>query len=155
MISRHPSTRHKTGFSLLELLVVLCIGAMLTLLATSGYAAVLRRATRHEVRLALWRLAAAQENHRLQFGQYAIRIAVPPMGTASVETMVAPPLPSGWSFAFQSVSDTGWMVVAIATDGTKAPARDSDCLEWRLDQTGAASARASDGRDTSATCWRR
>ena len=155
MRSSHQAPSRKRGFSLLELLVVLCIGAMLTLLATSGYATVLRRANRHEVRLSLWRLAAAQENHRLQFGRYASRIGLPPVAAASAETMLAPPLPPDWSFAFQSVSDLGWVVVASAKDTAQANARDGECVEWRLDQTGAATARALDGRDTSTLCWRR
>lgn len=143
-------TRQQRGFSLLELLLALCLGALLTTLATSGYTAVLRRANRHEVRLALWRLAAAQESHRLHFGRYATAIAGNAGMAASVETMAALPLPAEWHFAFQAVSDAGWVVVASA----HPPPRDAECSEWRLDQAGAASARADDGRDSSATCWR-
>ena len=139
------------GYSLLELLVVVCVGAMLTVLATSGYAAVLRRANRHEIRLALWRLATAQENHRLQFGRYATLVDLRPGATATADILPAASAPEGWQLSFASVNDDGWVVVAVRTQ----PDRDAQCTEWRLDATGGVSARSMDGRDTTAECWRR
>lgn len=140
----------ESGHSLLELLVVLGLGAMLTVLATSGYAAVLQRANRHEVRMALWRLAAAQENHRLRFGRYAVSIATSAAAASSSDTLATQPFPAGWQFGFQSISEAGWVVVATAGES----ARDRECLEWRLDQSGTVAARAADGRDTTTRCWR-
>ena len=62
------------GFSLLELLLALAIASLLAALATGSYSAVTARVHRQEVRLALWRLAAAHENHHLRHGRYAASI---------------------------------------------------------------------------------
>jgi type IV pilus assembly protein PilE len=140
------------GFSLLELLVVLAISAMLVLLATDGYAAARARATRHEVRMALWRLAAAQETYRLNQGVYATRLAGTPGLAVSPGELASPALPpAGWRFSLGAVGEESWELKAMAT----RPATDPDCAELRLDQTGAGSARSLEGRDTSADCWRR
>lgn len=139
------------GFSLLELLVVLCISAMLALLATDGYAAVRARAARHEVRMALWRLAAAQEAHRLNHGSYATRIAATSSPPAASGELPPPALPSGkWRFSLVAVSEESWELQAVAL----RPNTDPECAELRLEPTGTGSARALDGRDTSRDCWR-
>lgn len=149
-----PLARSRTearGFSLLELLVVLAISAMLMLLATDGYAAVRARAARHEVRMALWRLAAAQETHRLQYGFYASRLTAAPTATAPTE-LAAPTLPpAGWNFSLVASSEEHWELQAVAMN----PANDPACVELRLDTTGLGFARALDGRDSSRDCWRR
>jgi len=139
------------GFSLLELLVVLAISAMLMLLATDGYAAVRARAARHEVRMALWRLAAAQETHRLQYGVYASRLNASPSATASTD-LASPALPpDGWNFRLVALTEETWELQAIAMN----PRNDPACAELRLDTTGMGFARAMDGRHTSRDCWRR
>lgn len=144
--------RRPQGFSLLELLVVLAISAMLVLLATDGYAAARARATRHEVRMALWRLAAAQETHRLNHGFYATQLAITPGATTSPAELAPPSLPpTGWRFELLAVSEEGWELQAVATNATQDP----ECAVFRLDTTGLGTARAADGRDTSPTCWRR
>jgi len=140
------------GFSLLELLVVLAISAMLMLLATDGYAAVRARAARHEVRMALWRLAAAQETHRLQYGFYASRLAVVPSAATAATELAAPTLPpAGWNFSLVAISEESWQVQAVAMN----PDTDPVCAELRLDTTAMGFARAIDGSDTSRECWRR
>ena len=140
------------GFSLLELLVVLAIAAMLSLLATDGYAAVRARAARHEVRMALWRLAAAQETHRLNFGFYATRLGSTP-GVPVIAGELAPPAltPAGWQFELLDIAAESWVLRATATN----TALDPECAELRLDVTGLGTARATDGSDTSRVCWRR
>ncbi len=147
-----PRRRVNRGFSLLELLVVLAISAMLMLLATDGYAAVRARAARHEVRMALWRLAAAQETHRLQHGFYASRLAVTPSMTTSATELASPTLPpAGWNFGLVASGEESWELQAVAMN----PVTDPVCAELRLDTTGMGFARAMDGRNTSRECWRR
>ena len=144
--------RGAPGFSLLELLVVLAISAMLALLATDGYAAVRARAARHEVRMALWRLAAAQEAHRLNHGSYATQLSTTPGVSANPVELAAPALPpAGWHFTFAKVSEESWALQAVASN----PATDPECAELHLDVAGVGTARSLDGRDTSQQCWRR
>ena len=146
------SRQTNRGFSLLELLVVLAISAMLMLLATDGYAAVRARAARHEVRMALWRLAAAQETHRLQHGFYASRLAVIPSLATSATELASPTLPpAGWNFSLVASGEESWELQAVALN----PVTDPVCAELRLDTTGMGFARAMDGRNTSRECWRR
>jgi prepilin-type N-terminal cleavage/methylation domain-containing protein len=151
---RWPAKRYQPithGFSLLEMLVVLAISAMLMLLATDGYAAVRARAARHEVRMALWRLAAAQETHRLQYGFYASRLTASPSATATTD-LASPILPpAGWNFSLVALTEESWELQAVAMN----PGNDPACAELRLDTTGMGFARAMDGRDTSRDCWRR
>jgi prepilin-type N-terminal cleavage/methylation domain-containing protein len=139
------------GFSLLEMLVVLAISAMLMLLATDGYAAVRARAARHEVRMTLWRLAAAQETHRLQYGFYASRLTASRSATAATD-LASPTLPpAGWNFSLVALTEESWELQAVAMN----PRNDPACAELRLDTTGMGFARAMDGHDTSRDCWRR
>lgn len=144
--------RGTLGFSLLELLAVLAISAMLALLATDGYAAVRARAARHEVRMALWRLAAAQETHRLNHGIYATRLTTTPGVYPNSGELAAPALPlAGWRFSLGEVSEESWQLNAVARN----PAADPECAELQLDPAGMGTARALDGRDTSQQCWQR
>ncbi len=139
-----------SGVSLLELVMVLAVTAILASLASAGYASVRVRAARHEVRMALWRLAATQETHRLQFGRYAEQLST--TGVASAEALLPPPLPpTAWQFRLTAFGDEGWEITATSNYRSA----DLECVELRLDHTGLSSARDSAGNDSSNTCWRR
>lgn len=58
------------GFSLIELLVAVCIAGLLAALALPSWQAVVRRVHRQEARLALLQLHQAQERHYLQHQAY-------------------------------------------------------------------------------------
>lgn len=138
------------GFSLLELLLALAIASLLAALATGSYSAVTARVHRQEVRLALWRLAAAHENHHLRHGRYAASIDSRGQVDTLPEVLPAPPLP-GWHFSLESIPAATWVLRASATD----PRRDPDCVVWQLDATGNTTAQDDQGRDRSTHCWRR
>lgn len=143
--------RRAGGHSLLELLIVMAISAVLLVLATAGYASVTRRAARHDVRVALWRIAAAQEHHRLVHGVYAHHFAgeAPPDADATAVLGRAPAAGGRWSFTLGGESEGEWNVEARPT----GPRADPDCSLLRLDHAGSTTALDALGADATATCW--
>lgn len=139
------------GHSLLELLVVMAISAVLLVMATAGYASVTRRAARHDVRVALWRIAAAQEHHRLVHGVYAHHFAgAAPADADATEVLGPAPAAGGrWSFALGGTSEGDWNVEARPAGSRPDPG----CAMLRLDHLGTTTARDALGADATATCW--
>ena len=143
--------RLRHGHSLLELLVVVAISAILLMLATAGYAGVTRRAARHDVRVALWRVAAAQEHHRLAHGVYAHHFAgTAPAGADATEVLGPAPAAGGrWTLVLGGEREGEWHIEARPA-GTRV---DPDCAVLRLDHQGRATATDAQGTDATATCW--
>jgi type IV pilus assembly protein PilE len=130
------------GHSLVELVVVLAIGALLALLAVPGYRVYALRAHRGEATAALLQLAAAQERHHRAHGSYATALSDPPPDGLG--------LPAGtvhgrYTITIEAADAESWQATATATG---AQADDRDCAVFRLDDAGTATA-------TGAGCWLR
>jgi type IV pilus assembly protein PilE len=141
MRSANHAASH-SGWSLIELLVVVAVLAILTLYAVPTYRSAMLRAQRTEATAALLALAAAQERFHLQRHIYASEIDSPP--------------PDG--LGLQSITEDGRYAIAITTADAATfaasataqgqQARDTHCAEFGIDATGARTATNND-------CWTR
>jgi type IV pilus assembly protein PilE len=140
------------GFSLLELLVTTAVVATLTALALPGYAAMIQRAQRNDARLALLAIQHAEELHFQNANAYSEMLSLPR---------------AEGGLGIRDRSDAGLYVLTVSTSGdgqhfmaTAHPVADSRqagdgaCAILILDETGRRSATDSQGRDSSAQCWR-
>lgn len=130
------------GHSLVELCVVLALGALLALLAVPGYRGVLLRSQRSEATTALLQVAAAQEKHHRVHGRYATALTLPPpdgLGLPSTTTH------GYYTITIDAADGENWQATATAIG---AQADDRDCASFTLDDAGTATA-------AGAGCWSR
>jgi type IV pilus assembly protein PilE len=149
--------RHSRGFTLIELMVTIVIGAVLLSIAVPSYQAQIRKSRRVEARNALLDLAAREErffsvsnaytNDPASLGYPAGGFAsTAPIGSGyyyiSVPTVVAadPTVPTQASFS-------------ITATYTGVQTRDTNCANFTVTNTGRQSATNSGGTDSTTTCW--
>lgn len=70
-VTRGKPARKPSGFTLIELMVVVALVALLLSIAVPGYSAQIRRANRTEAKTALLGVASAQERFLFSFGRYS------------------------------------------------------------------------------------
>ncbi len=149
--------RIQTGFTLVELMVVVVVMSILIGVAIPSYRGYMMRVHRVDATSALLRIAAAQEKFYLQANpaQYAVtatELADPPpagLGIGTTErgyyTLAVAPDP---------VNGPGVGFIAIAiVDGAESQAADTDCVLFRIDEQGARTAEDSGGADNTEACW--
>jgi type IV pilus assembly protein PilE len=141
-----PGMRHRrnkvTGFTLIELMIVIIVVAVLATIAMPSYRQYVLRTHRTEAKRTLLDVAVAQEKFYLQNNSYA--------GPSALEN--APPSGLGIS----GTTEHGHYAVAITAGGVGAfsatataqgaQADDSRCATFTIDQTGSRTA-------TNADCW--
>ena len=150
---RTPARLRAGGFSLIELLTVLAIGAILTVIAVAGYSSQVRKSRRTDAKTAMLDLAGREERNLSTVNAYS---AVPAeLGYAGA--------------AFPLVIGDGYYqlsVVVVAPGAGVRPqytitatpigdqANDTACASFTVDQQGNRLATDSTGADATATCWR-
>ena len=148
-------SRHRvTGFTLIEVLLVVSLIAVLTAIAVPNYRTYVLRANRTEARAALLELAAAQERFYLQCHTYS--------GSLGSTTSCAPA-----TLAFAATSERGLYAVTVTTADTDRLVRDGkrrqhgtsirgqQCRTLRLTSQGVKSATSAAGAESGAECWNR
>ena len=131
-----------SGFTLIELMIVIVVAAVLAVVAIPSYRQYVLRTHRVEAKRTLLNVATAQEEFYLQNNTYA--------GPSALET--APPAGLGLS----GTSEHGHYAVAITAGGVSAfsatamaqggQAADTRCASFSIDQAG-------DRTATNADCW--
>jgi len=142
-------TKRTSGFTLIELMVVVAIVAILAAIAYPSYTRFLYRTRRVEAKELLTRLASAQEKHLNAFNRYATSIS-------------AAPLSGGLGLSTATMSENGYydITVATAADGmtytlTATPAEGSRqaadvCGALGIDN---ALNKTYAGEQTNGNCW--
>jgi type IV pilus assembly protein PilE len=140
---RRPGQLRTTGFTLVELMVVLCLAALLAAVAWPSFQAQLQRSRRADAVAALTRLQIAQEQHRAHHGLYATQLAA--LGGAGV-----PRSAEGWyQIELLDAGGDRYEARARALAGSPAAA-DADCPLLSLQVREGMAAHA-----PSARCWNR
>jgi type IV pilus assembly protein PilE len=139
-----------SGFSLIELMVVVAIAAILVSVAAASYQSSVRKSRRTEARSALLDLAAREERYFSTNNQYT-------NAAASLNYLTLTPVGSGYYnvaiFPIAAVpgnvppTPAGYTITATAIG---IQASDTSCLTFTVDQTGA---QTSTGSAPAATCW--
>ena len=139
----------QTGFSLLELLIVITVVAIITSIAVPGWRAHVLASHRTEAVGMLMHIATRQEQFRIQQHRYA----------ATKELTIAPPgglgiLNTGNHYILTAVANDHEFT-ALATVNTKSmQADDQICWLFGIDETGRRWSESYTGEISTTQCWR-
>jgi type IV pilus assembly protein PilE len=146
-----------SGFTLIELMIVVAVVAILGTIAISGYTSSVRKSRRTEARTALLDLASREERFMSTNSAYSDQ-----------------PADLGYSTAFPIIIGSGYYQLnkptfvpassgPPATPATflltaqpvagKGQDKDAPCQGFSVDNTGTQKATAQGGTDNTATCW--
>jgi type IV pilus assembly protein PilE len=150
-----PAAGGSSGFTLVELLVVMLLIGVLIGIAVPSYRSHVLRANRSEGRAALLALATAQEKFHLECHRYAAGIDPGLDADCEAERLRFPTHSERgyYRVAVTSADEVGWSAAATAA----GPPQDADarCQRLQLDGTGQRSAVDGGGNDSSLECWSR
>ena len=165
---RRPMKPRCTGFTLVELMIVVLIASILVGISVPLYQTQVQHSRRTDAKTALLDLAVREEKYLtlnnsytslasplgyaslpIQVGGLYYTVYVCP-GTATAPAAPTTACPSGTPAA----TGTSFIVSAIPVAGT-SQAKDSQCQYFAVDNTGTqfASSTTAGGTDTTSTCW--
>jgi len=128
-----------SGFSLIEMLIVLAIAAILATISTGYYGAYVLSANRTEARAALTTAAASIEKCKVLYGVYD-----------SADCNVAMPIITGNDYySIDGVLTATTFVLTATPVAGERQAADEECTTFMLSHTGETSATGTDIAD----CW--
>lgn len=145
--------RKVSGFSLIELMVVVAIATILAVIAIPAYNNQIRKSRRTEAKTAIMDLAAREERYyatqstysndgvALQYGA-AFPVSTGNYYTITVNAMNPPTANAAGTY-------TLWVVPAAGSQQLK----DTSCQKFIVDQTGKQTSLDNTGTDSTTTCW--
>lgn len=143
---------HRTGFTLIEVIVALVIVAITALYALSSYRRYLVRSYRLEAVQALLTAAAEQEKFHLAHGQYSDRL-----NATGGEDPPGLPVPSITPHRRYEMSveraDAGAFRLAAVPLANGGQLADTACRQFSIDESGRRQANDSAGNDSTSRCW--
>ncbi len=147
----------KSGFSLIEVLIVLMLLAVLASIAVPGYQAQVRRARRAEAIAAMLAIQQAQERWRTAHPDYASRLANPGLPEPGLPGLTQ--TPSGRHVLSTAVEDDT-RSFAYTVSAVAAQSADDNCahmqlgvLRGSLTQRSGPDARLDNGPADNRACW--
>jgi len=147
-----PPLPSSKGFTLVELMVTIAIGAILAALVIPGYASQVRKSRRTEARTAVLDAAAREERYFATNNKYSLKGQ--DLGYSNnAQPVVAQPVGSYYTLtvactAADPTCATGFQVTASPVT-TGPQSKDAACTSFIVDQTGLQSATGT----AAATCW--
>ena len=166
---RRPIELRSTGFTLIELMIVVLVASILVGISVPMYQSQVRHSRRTDAKTALLDLAVREEKYLTLSNSYtstasALGYSALPVlpvgngyytvyvcpGTATTSTATTTACPPGTPAA----TGTSFIVSAVPVAGT-SQASDSLCQYFAVDNTGTqfASSTTAGGTDTTSTCW--
>ncbi len=146
-----------TGFSLIELMIVVVIVAILASIAVPAYTNSVRKSRRTEAKTALLDLAAREERYFATQNVYT----TDPFALKYIATSGGSwPVSVGSYYSISQVTSSaatattpGGYQLQISPSAGSPQLQDSSCQLFQVDQTGKQSSQDSGGNDSSTTCW--
>lgn len=140
-----PAFRGSRGFTMIELLIVMCIIAILTAIAIPSYREYVRRSNRSDAIIALTELANLEEKH--YSNELAYTTTISDLGYDNFS-------PDGhYSLTIGNSANVDYILTATAASSSQKD--DAPCQEFTLNSFGQRGAENGDGDDTSNECWNR
>jgi type IV pilus assembly protein PilE len=137
-ISITPSMPSSKGFTLVELMVTIVIGAILASIAIPGYTSQIRKSRRTEARMAVMDAAAREERFFATHNYYSQTDADLGYGNDTAP-VVAAPVGSYYTLAVvckATPCDATGFTVTASPIPTGPQSKDTTCTSFTVDQTG-------------------
>ena len=148
--------RKDSGFSLIELMVVVAIATLLAAIAIPAYNSQIRKSRRTEAKTAIMDLASREERY------YATQSTYSNDGVA-LQYGAAFPVSTGTYYQISSVvvkgptaAAAGTYVLQVTPAAGSTQLKDTSCQTFIVDQTGKQTSTDGlngGGNDTTSTCW--
>lgn len=136
IIKSYKRPVNQTGFTLIELMIVIAIIGIISAIAFPSYNSYLRKSRRADAKVTLTKMASTQERWYLQKSTY----------TSDVDNIGGDTSDDGhYTMAITSADSDGYEMTATIIDGG-AQSNDTSCQTFTLASTGLKTA-------TSPTCW--
>lgn len=139
--------RPAAGFTLVELMVTILIGAILLSIAVPAYQTQIRKSRRTEAKTAILDLASREERlftttnnysaTAADLGYQALGVAIGGGYYKLEVALTSPPNPPGFT---------------VTATAINSQLKDTNCAKFMVDQTGQQSTKNSAGADSTATC---
>jgi type IV pilus assembly protein PilE len=147
------ATRQWRGFTLIELMVVVLIGAILISIAGPTYMTHIRKSRRTEARTALLDLASREERYLSSNNAYTNTAAN--LGYAALPATIGNgyyTLTVSAPVAATATAPASFTATTVPIAG-KGQDKDVMCVSFTVDSTGKQSSVNSSGTDSTSTCW--
>lgn len=142
----------QTGFTLVELMIVVAIVGILAGIGYPSYSAYIIDNNRNDAKAALYKAQLLQEQYYLDYGQYATSLVA---GGSGINSNVL----VGWSddsdyytFTLDSSAGVGSYTLIATVDASSAQVADIDCTFFTIDHLGTTLSMNSAETVTS-DCW--
>lgn len=154
--------RQQSGFTLIELMIVLVVLAVLVSIAVPSYRNYVIRANRSEAKSALLALATAQEKYYLQCNVYTATLDPTVANTCPATGVTASLRYPGtserglYTITVTAADANGWTATAVPSSGTQS--RDTNCQFFSLTSAGVRQGSPNSNGSgvtaaTTAECW--
>jgi type IV pilus assembly protein PilE len=147
--------RRSSGFSLIELMIVVVIATILAAIAIPSYNSQIRKSRRIEAKTAIMDLAAREERYYATQSTYSQDPVALQYGAGA-----AWPVSTGNYYEILSVTATaptatatGTYVLQVTPAAGSTQLKDTNCQMFIVDQTGKQTSQDGSGNDTTMTCW--
>lgn len=147
--NKWPNPPKQTGFTLIELMIVVAIVGILAAIAYPSYMEHIRKGNRADAEASLMQLSQFMERYYTGTGRYSKTA-----GGTDMPDNPAPPFPTGTPYTFSiTVNSAGTSYTATATPNSPGVMANDKCGNLTLTNTGL---KGQTGQNvTTADCWRR